>query len=114
MTRRRFVVAHCGQKHDASDGTPFKHDCHVFDVKDLLSYAAEERRRQQPFCTSFCNKSHDLKDGKPIDHECYILRTDILEAEFEGFTPDEPAPIEPRKTHKGKKTYDPTLASRPG
>ena len=103
MARRRFLLAECGQKHNAADGKPVGHDCYTFNVSRLADYARNERLRQQPFCTSFCNHSHDLKDGKPIDHECYVLRVDVLERESEGDFNGAPAPVEPRKTHKGKK-----------
>jgi hypothetical protein len=114
MTRKRYLTAECGQRHDASNGKPFKHDCYTFDVGRLAAHARKERLKQEPYCTTFCNHPHDLRDGKPIGHECYVLSVDVLDNERDGIFDGTPAPVEPRKTHKGKKTYDSTLEAASG
>jgi len=109
MTRKRYLVAECGQRHDASNGKPVGHDCYVFDVISLADYARSVRLRQDQYATSFCNQPHDVRDGKPISHECYVLRTDVLERERDGVFDGTSAPVEPRKTHRGKKPYEPAV-----
>ena len=111
MTRRRLLVAECGQKHDASNGKPVAHDCYTFDVGSLAAHARRERLRQDPYCTTFCNHPHDLRDGKPIGHECYILIVDVLVEESDGIIVNGRSAIaEPRKIHRGKKTHEPAMA----